>query len=379
MLIVTPYERGMMTYFWPHALIIVVATLTVYAGAKLATLAKANSFVMDASLGKQRIALEKAEKKQQPPKNSTTKKYRTLKDIALYGGGACLLFTAIIYAATTDTSGSSKITVPPLVGAILYTLLASLFIAAFVKSMFMGLEASRQQKASILLVAVVVLSAWAFMPGWIGSNLAGAALCVTVLFATRPHFSFMVLFGILMVVAYGYDVPHVFFTERMLDLAQPSIDALSNASNASPQQPAASTAPVVEPHWFVDFVSKLSQPSLLSAPGQLAVDAPPVTILGLGDVLYPAPLAIAAALIDRKTGKSRLLPAALLGYVVGLCVSTYFAQTFQHAQPALMYIIPATGLAVMITARLSGNWQQLSAKHYTVPAAPPEKAVATTA
>ena len=97
--------------------------------------------------------------------------------------------------------------------------------------------------------------------------------------------------------------------------------------------------------------------------------------LGLGDIVLPGMLASlclrfdtdvaagglpcastgATGLHHRVRGRNVYLHTCLLGYVGGMVAANWAVYTFEVAQPALLYLCPATLVSVVLAARWRGD------------------------
>jgi len=104
------------------------------------------------------------------------------------------------------------------------------------------------------------------------------------------------------------------------------------------------------------------------------------SMLGLGDIVIPG---IFVAIILRydimhKGGRTKFFRSAFIGYVVGLAATIAVMNTFQAAQPALLYIVPAVLIATFGHATAVNevkelfHWQEKAEEEQgPTPATPP--------
>ncbi|MES1906779.1 MAG: hypothetical protein MHM6MM_000017 [Cercozoa sp. M6MM] len=91
------------------------------------------------------------------------------------------------------------------------------------------------------------------------------------------------------------------------------------------------------------------------------------SLLGLGDVVMPG---IFLALVFRfdvmqrgaaaLRGRDRIFQGACVGYVVGLAVTVVAMRVFQHAQPALLYLVPGVLLGSLGGAFATGGLKEVT-------------------
>lgn len=84
-------------------------------------------------------------------------------------------------------------------------------------------------------------------------------------------------------------------------------------------------------------------------------------MLGLGDIVVPG---IFIALLLRfdgslRRGSSLYFRATLAAYVVGLLATILVMHAFKHAQPALLYLVPACLATPLALAALRGDLRAL--------------------
>jgi len=91
------------------------------------------------------------------------------------------------------------------------------------------------------------------------------------------------------------------------------------------------------------------------------------TMLGLGDIVIPGIFVALALRFDQSLNKDKgnknfpkpYFTACFTAYVLGLVTTVVVMQTFQAAQPALLYLSPACILSVLITAWFRGEMNEL--------------------
>ena len=122
-------------------------------------------------------------------------------------------------------------------------------------------------------------------------------------------------FGIMM-----YDVIAVFGSGHMLELAK--------LSDSSPVSPDGSSTNIVF--------------GALVIPDKLSISAKSLFMIGLGDIVTPGLLIMSAY----KLYTIRGLNYAVIGYCLGMIVSTIALICFEKAQPATIYLIPCTLIGI---------------------------------
>ena len=76
-----------------------------------------------------------------------------------------------------------------------------------------------------------------------------------------------------------------------------------------------------------------------------------------GPTVRPPDKVVSALITSRKGGD--VFEWSLFSYSLGLCLAFYCSFTFQHAQPALLYIVPCVLGAISIRARQTGRLKGL--------------------
>jgi presenilin-like A22 family membrane protease len=174
-------------------------------------------------------------------------------------------------------------------------------------------------------VTALITAPAAFRPNWATENAFTLVviMMLLVLFRKVPTKVVLAIFAGLML----YDVVGVFVTGQMIELA--------------------------------DGAVKADLPLLLQIPSGLALNSPPATVLGAGDVIIPGLLVMVAAREAQRTGIALLKIATLAGYAVGLACA-YVALTMSESpQPALIYLVPCTTAALLLTAWRTGTLKEV--------------------
>ncbi len=120
---------------------------------------------------------------------------------------------------------------------------------------------------------------------------------------------------------------------------------------------------------MVSVAKNLDIPIKLLFPYLNAEGVEQKSMLGLGDIVIPG-IFVALCLkfdidSDIKSGKKLKnvgdfqLPyfiTCMVGYVVGICATFAAMYIFDHAQPALLYLVPACTLSVLILSFIKGQF-----------------------
>ncbi|KAI6652684.1 Minor histocompatibility antigen H13-like [Oopsacas minuta] len=165
---------------------------------------------------------------------------------------------------------------------------------------------------------------WYFMEKhWVANNLFGLTLATSAI-ETIPIQSVSVA-SIMMGGLFIYDIFWVFGTDVMVTVAK-SFDA---------------PIKLMFPLDFIDigFAGKSH------------------TMLGLGDIVVPGLLIAMFCRFDHslKPGSKFYFYTSLISYILGMVVTIFVLTTFQAAQPALLYLVPACLGIPLMTAFLCGD------------------------
>ena len=169
---------------------------------------------------------------------------------------------------------------------------------------------------------------WYFMEKhWVANNLFGLTLATSAI-ETIPIQSVSVA-SIMMCGLFIYDIFWVFGTDVMVTVAK-SFDA------------------PIKLMFPLDFLD-------------LGFSGVSHTMLGLGDIVVPGLLIAMFCRYDNsiKVGSKFYFFTSLISYIFGMVVTVIVLQTFQAAQPALLYLVPACLGIPLITAFLCGDWDTL--------------------
>ncbi|KAK5864099.1 hypothetical protein PBY51_001067 [Eleginops maclovinus] len=191
-------------------------------------------------------------------------------------------------------------------------------------------------KNLICLVISSVVGVWyLFKKHWIANNLFGLAFAlngVELLHLNNVSTGCILLGGL-----FVYDVFWVFGTNVMVTVAK------------------SFEAPI-----------KLVFPQDLLERG---LDASNFAMLGLGDIVIPG-IFIALLLrfdVSLKKQSKTYFYSSFLAYIFGLGLTIFVMHTFKHAQPALLYLVPACIGFPVIVALVKGELTELFSYEETVP------------
>jgi minor histocompatibility antigen H13 len=178
----------------------------------------------------------------------------------------------------------------------------------------------------VLAFAAIVASFYLFNKHWLANNIIGLCFAIQgVQLLSLPNYKTgcMLLGGL-----FFYDVFWVFGTDVMVTVAK-RFDA---------------PIKLVFPQDIFDLSSKSS-------------------MLGLGDIVIPGILiALMLRLDDNlKSGSRKYFLTTFFAYIAGLVATIYVMHVWKHAQPALLYLVPACRGAPFVVALLSGEVRALFA------------------
>lgn len=190
---------------------------------------------------------------------------------------------------------------------------------------------------AIALVLSLGLSLWyAVTKNWIANNIFGFSFALQGVALISPG-SYSV--GAIMLAGlFFYDIFWVFGTDVMVTVAK-NFDA-----------------PI-----------KVVFPKNLTA-CIFSGDALEFSMLGLGDIVIPGIFIALLLRFDREraeekksTGGNAYFLSSMLGYFLGLLTTIVVMHVFEHAQPALLYLVPACLLFSFIPAVIKGEVKELLA------------------
>ena len=172
-------------------------------------------------------------------------------------------------------------------------------------------------------------------------DLLGVGLCVFIMAAVRlpnVRIATFLFSGLLC-----YDLFWVFFSQRFFETNVMVNVATKTAENPIEVMANSLSMPLSNKLPALSIPAKLMFPSL-QRPDEFSM-------LGLGDVVLPGILVAHNLRYDRFSEEngvgsrgrpSRYFVTTLVGYVVGLFVAILCSEKYRTAQPALIYLIPAT-------------------------------------
>ena len=197
-------------------------------------------------------------------------------------------------------------------------------------------------RAPVCAALTAVLAAWLVAPGWLTADLLAAWVAVQVIAVGQFAWLFRSLAWVGLAFAVCYDAVNVWLTHGIIGAARPH----GGGINA----------------WL---------PFELYAPARLGWHPPLAAILGVGDVVIPALLVVAAGRAAAATGRPGLYRAGVGGYAAGLAVAFAVLLADGGAPfPATVATIPAVVAAVYLAAARSGTRPALAAE--TARPGPPE-------
>jgi minor histocompatibility antigen H13 len=220
---------------------------------------------------------------------------------------AYFLCFGVIALAATITPVFSLVLPPSTIKKVLFTLNLRRFYSKFKDPIRVRLGDSL---SAIIAVGIVIW--YASGKHWIANNILGLSFAIQgVSFLSVGNYKIgcTLLSGLFL-----YDIFWVFGTDVMVTVAK-SFDA-----------------PI----------------KLLFPKNLITGDASQYSMLGLGDIVIPGIFIALLLRFDSKKGKSQgksfskvYFFATFIGYIVGLATTMAVMHIFEHAQPALLYLVPA--------------------------------------
>merc|ERR1712176_1248133 len=176
----------------------------------------------------------------------------------------------------------------------------------------------------VLAFAAVVASFYLYNKHWLANNIIGLCFAIQgVQLLSLPNYKTgcMLLGGL-----FFYDVFWVFGTDVMVTVAK-KFDA---------------PIKLVFPQDVFDATSRSS-------------------MLGLGDIVIPGILIALMLRLDNqiKPGSQKYVLATFIAYIAGLVATIFVMHVYKHAQPALLYLVPACLGAPFLMALVSGEIKAL--------------------
>lgn len=169
------------------------------------------------------------------------------------------------------------------------------------------------------LSALLVTLAWFYAPNWITISIAASILSMNFLiqlwFSSLNKISYLAA-GIII-----FDLIAVFWTK-----------------------------------WMVDYANLLKTYPVYIAVPSLTIDGQTVlSSIGLGDIILPGAVIMLAFRQARQLEKIFLGYGTLLGFIVGLCVSSIILHLTQLPQPATLYLFPSVYLGLICSAYFTNS------------------------
>merc|ERR1711990_728407 len=108
---------------------------------------------------------------------------------------------------------------------------------------------------------------------------------------------------------------------------------------------------------MVTVAKKFDAPIKLVFPANIFDAASKSSMLGLGDIVIPGILIALVLRFDdhKKPGSSKYFITTFIAYILGLAGTIVVMHVFKHAQPALLYLVPACLGAPLLVALFSGE------------------------
>ena len=182
-------------------------------------------------------------------------------------------------------------------------------------------------------IALIPMLLYIYTKHWILNNIIGIAFSITGIESLNlPNFKvgFILLWGL-----FFYDIFWVYGTDVMVTVAM-NIDA----------------------------------PIKLSFPVDLTATPPKFSMLGLGDIVIPGIFIALCLKFDIDSGlqaaanKVRDIPQRYFhwcfgGYVVGIVTTFIIMTVFEHAQPALLFLVPGCCVSILLLAAKNKEFDKL--------------------
>lgn len=224
-------------------------------------------------------------------------------------------------------------------------------------------------------LAVPLTVAYFFTKHWMLNNVLAAAFCVNTLARLtigRYRTGVIALAGL-----FVYDIVMVFYTPMMVAVATKLDGPIKlifprgfNDASGAPAMGLLGLGDLIVPGIFLtqllrkdaeafleryiaaDAAAKKDAPQALQSAQSASVDD------ANGDAADPAPIIDADELPHMEFAKP-LYQATWAAYSAGLVATIIVMHVWQHAQPALLYLVPAVVLASMLTAVVRGEFMSL--------------------
>jgi len=176
----------------------------------------------------------------------------------------------------------------------------------------------------VLVFAVAVAVAYLYNKHWLANNIIGLCFAIQgVELLSLPNYktSAMLLGGL-----FFYDVFWVFGTDVMVTVAK-----------------------------------KFDAPIKLVFPQNIFDASARSSMLGLGDIVIPGIMIALMLRLDNniKEGSRKYFLCTFIAYIIGLVATIFVMHVWKHAQPALLYLVPACLGAPILLALVSGELGKL--------------------
>ena len=182
------------------------------------------------------------------------------------------------------------------------------------------------------VIALIPTITYLITKNWILNNIFGIAFSITGISSLNlPNFkvAFILLWGL-----FFYDIFWVYGTDVMVSVAQ-----------------------------------NLDAPIKLSFPYDLAASPPKFSMLGLGDIVIPGIFVALCLKFDIDTGVSLRKKAneisqsyflwCFMGYTLGIVTTFATMVVFEHAQPALLFLVPGCCFSILLRALINKDLDRL--------------------
>lgn len=182
-------------------------------------------------------------------------------------------------------------------------------------------------------IALIPMVLYLLTKHWLLNNIFGIAFSITGISSLNlPNFKvgFILLWGL-----FFYDIFWVYGTDVMVSVAQ-NIDA----------------------------------PIKLSFPADMGASPPKFSMLGLGDIVIPGIFVALCLKFDIDTGlglkkkireiEQRYFHCCFVGYTIGIVVTFATMIVFEHAQPALLFLVPGCCFSILGLALVRGEVKKVA-------------------
>ncbi|XP_065298067.1 signal peptide peptidase-like 2B [Dermacentor albipictus] len=190
---------------------------------------------------------------------------------------------------------------------------------------------------------------------WLLQDALGVIFCIYMIKTLRmPN---LMVIAVLLVLLFFYDIFFVFLTPFILPKSDPHNDTNSFAKSSgrgdSIMVEVARGGGTDEMIPMVMRVPRFGNHDLAACFGEWS-------LLGLGDILIPGFLVAYVHSFDLvATGRRLYYTTTVIAYSVGLVVTFLALYFMKTAQPALLYLVPATLIPVVLIARHRGELREI--------------------